>query len=120
MIIKKLIDYGEILSTLKTLINEGKGEVGAVVSYVGVVKNDKVKAFEVLLKQEDIRKVLTKAYEEFSIIDAYVLYREGLLKPGEIIICVLVAARDRVNGFLACKFIIDNIKKVMKKREFTK
>ena len=56
------------------------------------------------------QKVLTEAKEKFDIIAASAVHRFGLLRVGDLAVWVGVTAHHRGDTFLACRFIIDNIK----------
>jgi len=55
-------------------------------------------------------KVVAEALQKFDIEDAACMHREGLLELGETAVVALAAARHREEAFLACKYIIDEVK----------
>jgi len=70
-------------------------------------------------KLEEIRK---KAVRKFKLIDARIIHRYGEIKIGENIVLILAAGEHREEAFKACKWLIDELKKVVPiwKKEVTK
>ncbi|WPJ96020.1 molybdenum cofactor biosynthesis protein MoaE [Coraliomargarita algicola] len=54
--------------------------------------------------------ILKEAKEKFHIEDAAVVHRTGALTTGDIAVWVGVTAHHRGDTFLACRYIIDNVK----------
>jgi molybdopterin synthase catalytic subunit len=54
--------------------------------------------------------IMEEAKEKFSLEDAAVVHRIGPLTIGDIAVWVGVTARHRGDTFLACRYIIDNVK----------
>jgi molybdopterin synthase catalytic subunit len=54
--------------------------------------------------------ILDEANAKFGIQEAAVVHRIGALTVGDIAVCVGVTAHHRGDAFLACRYIIDNIK----------
>ena len=54
--------------------------------------------------------ILTEAEEKFSIEDAAIVHRTGPLTAGEIAVWVGVTAHHRGDTFLACRYLIDQVK----------
>ena len=54
--------------------------------------------------------ILNEAKEKFNILDAAAVHRVGPLTAGDIAVWVGVITRHRGDSFLACRYIIDNIK----------
>lgn len=55
-------------------------------------------------------EILNEAKEKFEIVDAAIVHRIGPLKIGELAVWVGVTAHHRDATFLACRYIIDNVK----------
>ncbi len=105
-----------------------KKDDGAIVTFIGTVRNknrDKevVKiiydAYEPMATME-IQKIIKRAMENYSIDDAIVYHKIGEFLPGEKVVFIGVSSTHREEGFKACKFIIDEIKKSVPiwKKEF--
>ncbi|MEN8662752.1 MAG: molybdenum cofactor biosynthesis protein MoaE [Lentimonas sp.] len=54
--------------------------------------------------------ILNEAKEKFHLIDAAVAHRIGALTTGDIAVWIGVTAHHRGDTFLACRYIIDNVK----------
>lgn len=93
-------------------------EAGAYNSYEGWVRNhNEGKAVTELhysgyqeLGSNVASQILAEARSQFDILDAAVVHRVGPLRTGDIAIWVGVIAHHRGDTFLACRYIVDNIK----------
>lgn len=74
------------------------------------VKSLEYTAYRVLAEKEGSR-IVKKAKEQFAIDAAVCEHRIGHLSIGEMAVYVAVAAAHRDAAFLACRFIIDEVKK---------
>ncbi len=54
--------------------------------------------------------ILAEANAKFHLLDASVVHRTGSLNKGDIAVWVGVTAHHRGDTFLACRYIIDNVK----------
>jgi molybdopterin synthase catalytic subunit len=103
-------------------------EDGAVVTFEGTVRNHargrkvcclEYHAYEpmALLKLQEIG---ARARQEFSIRDIGILHRLGRLDLAECSVAIVVTAGHRAAAFDACRFAIEEIKKVVPiwKKEF--
>jgi len=112
-------NYQEFKDTVERLIDKYKGEMGCYVSITGYVRNydivdgKKVPSEGIVVNDmsKEIENILEDALERFDIIDAVVYHNIGCLKVGDIITSIYVFARHRKEAFLACQYIIDEIKK---------
>lgn len=67
-------------------------------------------------------KVIAEAREQFPILHAHCVHRHGLLEIGECAVWVGVSAGHRDEAFLACRYIIDQVKvrlPIWKKEHYT-
>lgn len=115
----------EVMTKLKT------PEVGAIVSFVGVVrgfstdKTTKVKALNYEVYKDMALKKFTEIEREvqkrFEIQDSIIIHRLNKIPVGENIVLIAVSASHRKPAFLACEFIIDELKKIVPiwKKEIT-
>jgi len=91
-------------------------ELGAIVTFLGVVRADPgVTGITVEIYKEmaavELRKLEREALENFEIEAVEIVHREGALKVGENIVAILVGARHRAEAFRACEYLIDERKK---------
>ncbi len=93
-------------------------QVGALVSFVGVVRevNDAAGVSEMLLEhypgmtEKALAAIVDEARRRWSIIDATVIHRVGRLLPTDQIVLVAVSGSHRGEAFAACEFIMDYLK----------
>ena len=67
-------------------------------------------------------EIEAEARGKFQITGAAIAHRSGTLYPGDIAVWIGVTAHHRGDGFLACRYLIDNIKHrlpVWKKEVYT-
>ena len=114
---KKIFNIEEIISNLR----ENKPTIGAIVSFIGYVRDFNKDTNIKKLKQMDLEyypgmteKALSKielnARSRWSLEDVYIIHRVGKLLPKDPIVAVVVASQHRKNAFEACEFIIDFLK----------
>ncbi|WP_300753689.1 molybdenum cofactor biosynthesis protein MoaE [Janthinobacterium sp.] len=99
-------------------LRAGNPKVGAVVGFVGTVRdmNDglDVAAMELEhypgMTEKAIEAIMAQAGTRWPLAGALVIHRVGPLKPQEQIVLVAVSAAHRGEAFAACEFIIDYLK----------
>lgn len=94
---------------------EGDGDVGAVVSFTGVVRGTGGLARMEIehypgMTEKAIAKYAEEARERWALADVLVIHRYGSLVPGEPIMMVATASRHRVAAFEAAEFLMDWLK----------
>jgi molybdopterin synthase catalytic subunit len=95
--------------------------VGAAVSFEGIVRNHNegkaVSSLEYQAYPEMASKVgnqiLEKAKNLFQVTDLFCVHRTGHLQVGEIAVWVLATSSHRRDSFLACEYIINEVKKLV-------
>jgi molybdopterin synthase catalytic subunit len=106
------------LSAEIALLRGGNPKVGAVVSFVGAVRdlNDGATVAEMELEhypgmtEAALQDIVQQACERWPLAGALVIHRVGPLLPMEQIVLVAVSAAHRGEAFAACEFIIDYLK----------
>lgn len=94
----------------------GRTDVGAVVSFTGVVRDTDGTLREMLIEhypgmtQSAITKIAHEACSRWSLADCLVIHRYGPLKPGAPIMMVATAAAHRAAAFEAADFLMDYLK----------
>jgi len=96
----------------------GDGQIGALVSFVGTVRD--AAADQALSRMElehypgmteaAIEAMIVAAEQRFELRGVRVIHRVGSLAAGEQIVLVLVASRHRGQAFQACEFLMDYLK----------
>ena len=106
------------LSTEIAALRSGDLEVGAIVSFVGTVRdmNDgsQVNSMELEhyagMTEKSLADIIVEAKSRWSIHEALVIHRIGKMLPGEQIVLVAVTGQHRGEAFAACEFIMDYLK----------
>ena len=99
-------------------LRESDPEVGAVVSFVGVVRdrNDGTAVSRLTLEhypgmtERSIEAMVDAALLRFDVRAARVVHRVGPLMPLDQIVLVAVSAAHRGPAFAACEFLMDYLK----------
>ena len=99
-------------------LRAGNAAVGAVASFVGVVRdrNDGDAIATLTLEhypgmtEKSIEAIVAEARSRWAIIDVTVIHRVGELKPLDQIVLVVVSGGHRGDAFAACEFIMDYLK----------
>ena len=92
---------------------------GSVVSFVGLTRGEeqgtKVERLEFDVWEERLPEVLSElaehAIELFGVFSVVIAHRTGSVGPGESIVCIHVASPHRAEGFEACSWLIDQLKR---------
>jgi molybdopterin synthase catalytic subunit len=90
-------------------------EVGAVVTFMGVVRDDDIEMMELEAFREvadtELAAIRREALEKFDLVRAEVVHRLGRLMVGEKIVVIACSAAHRENAFAGCRYIIEELKK---------
>lgn len=114
LITKDDISVDQILREMKA------PKVGALVSFLGTVKGEVdgqevrelvVESYEDMALKEMI-KLRDEAIKRFDLVDASIVHRVGRLKPSDSIVLVVVSSADRQRSFDACRWLIDELKRI--------
>ncbi len=97
---------------------EGAGAIGAVVSFVGLVRdmNDGSGVSSLTLEhypkmtEKALADIVMKAKARWQVLDCTIIHRVGELKPADQIVLVMVASAHRQHAFEACEFMMDFLK----------
>ena len=102
-------------------LSAGRSDVGAVASFVGLVRADKVagegSAVSAMtlehypgMTEKSLEAIVAEAGSRWQLLGTRVIHRFGRLEPGERIVFVGVASSHRGDAFAACEFIMDYLK----------
>lgn len=95
---------------------QNRTDVGAVVSFTGIVRDAKGDLQEMLIEhypgmtESAIAKIADGAAVRWALADVLVIHRYGPLKPGEPIMMVATASAHRAAAFEAADFLMDYLK----------
>jgi molybdopterin synthase catalytic subunit len=97
---------------VESLINP---DVGAVVTFTGVVRDDDIELMELEAFREvadtELTAIRDEAIAQFNLTGAEVFHRLGRLAVGEKIVIIACAAGHREQAFAGCRYIIEELKK---------
>ena len=100
-------------------LRAGDGGVGAVVTFLGTVRDRQGDQYGISslelehypgMTEASIEAMIDQAFQRFDIRSAKVLHRVGLLQPLDQIVLVMVASAHRGEAFQACEFLMDYLK----------
>ena len=90
-------------------------DAGAVVTFLGTVRDDGIEMMEVesfpeaaLLELESIRG---EAVSRFGLMSVEIVHRIGQLSVGDNIVAIVCSAGHRDEAFQGCRYIIEELKK---------
>jgi molybdopterin synthase catalytic subunit len=95
---------------------QGRTDIGAVVSFTGVVRDTQGDLQEMLIEHypgmttRAIATIADEAVTRWALADVLVIHRYGPLKPGEPIMMVATASAHRAAAFEAADFLMDYLK----------
>lgn len=95
---------------------QGRTDIGAVVSFTGVVRDSQGDLQEMLIEHypgmttRAISKIADEAVARWALADVLVIHRYGPLKTGEPIMMVATASAHRAAAFEAADFLMDYLK----------
>lgn len=99
-------------------LRAGQAQVGAVVAFVGTVRDMNegagVSSMELEhypgMTEKALEDIVAKARTRWQLLDATVIHRVGPLQPLDQIVLVAVTSMHRGEAFAACEFIMDYLK----------
>lgn len=105
------------LSVESKAICAGRSDIGAVASFVGLVRDFQQGGLQQMIlehypgmTEKALQQIAGQAADRWQVQNATIIHRVGPLKPGEQIVLVLVASAHRGDAFAACEFIMDYLK----------
>lgn len=106
------------LSRELAALRSSNPQIGAVVSFIGVVRDmnagQQVNTMELehypVMTEKALEQIVQQAGQRWPLIDTLVIHRVGLLQPLDQIVLVAVASAHRGEAFAACEFIMDYLK----------
>jgi molybdopterin synthase catalytic subunit len=104
------------------------GAEGAVVTFVGVVRNHNLDRHVRYLEYEGYEPLAVRAFERISgeVVQRWpgarmaLHHRVGRLEIGEASVAIVVVSAHRADAFAACRYVIERVKQIVPiwKREF--
>jgi molybdopterin synthase catalytic subunit len=99
-------------------LRSARKDVGAVVSFVGQVRdiNEGDEVSQLTLEhypgmtEKSLEAIIAQAKARWNIIDVLIIHRVGTLQPCDQIVLVAVSGGHRGEAFSACEFVMDYLK----------
>jgi len=109
------------------LLTQGRTDIGAVASFIGICRADDGLGAMVLehypgMTERALAKITAEAESRWPLTGCTVIHRVGRLPPGAPIVLVLTASAHRQAALDACAFLMDWLKTkapFWKREEFT-
>lgn len=106
------------LSSEVARLRAGRSDVGAVVAFVGTVRDinqgDAVATMELEhypgMTEKALNAIRDEAHGRWRLENSLIIHRVGPLKPEDQIVLVATASRHRQDAFEAAQFIMDYLK----------
>ncbi|MEW6118223.1 MAG: molybdenum cofactor biosynthesis protein MoaE [Nitrospirota bacterium] len=101
-------------------LKQSSSSIGGIVTFLGTtrdVSQDKQIAkldFEHYpgMAEKKLSEIRDRAIREFGAIDVTIIHRVGTIPVGENIVLIVVASEHRDEAFRACRFCIDELKRI--------
>lgn len=98
----------------EVLARAKRPDAGAVVTFLGTVRDDGILGMEVEAYREvaieELEKIREVAMERFDLKSVDVIHRVGTLSVGDEIVLIVCTAAHRSAAFRGCEHVIDEIK----------
>jgi molybdopterin synthase catalytic subunit len=90
-------------------------DAGAIVVFLGTVRDDGMQRLEVESFREaaiqELERIREEAVSRFGLLSAEVVHRVGSLSLGEDIVLIVVSAPHRNEAFEGCRYILEELKR---------
>ena len=104
----------EEISLEKMIGRARSSQAGAVVSFLGTVRDDGIEEMEVEAFRDaalaELDAISQEAMSRFSLTAAEVVHRTGSLAVGEAIVAIVCSAAHREEAFSGCRYILEQLK----------
>jgi len=102
------------------LLKKVSTSIGAIVTFLGTTRDishgKRVARLEFEhypgMAEKKLKEIRDRAIREFGVIEVTIVHRVGVLPIGENIVLIAVAAGHRDEAFKACRFCIDELKRI--------
>lgn len=112
---KPILIAEEEFSTDEAIEAVKRDEAGAVVAFIGTVRDDGIDELHLETykeaAEEELLAIREKALERFKLLEAVVIHRSGRLRIGDEIVIVACSAAHRKEAFDGCRYILEELKR---------
>jgi molybdopterin synthase catalytic subunit len=111
-----MIEITEKEISLDDLIKRARSkDAGAMVTFLGTVRDDGIERLEVEAFREaalaELQAIQREAMSRFALTAVEIVHRTGTLAIGESIVAIVCSAGHREEAFSGCRYIIEELKK---------
>ena len=101
-------------------LKQASPSIGAIVTFLGTTRDisrgKQVARLEFEhypgMAEKKLGEIRARAMREYGVIEVTIIHRTGVLPIGENIVLIAVAAEHRDEAFKACRFCIDELKRI--------
>lgn len=110
-----MIEITENDFSLDELVRKAKSnDAGAVVTFLGTVRDDGIEKMELEAFREaalpELERIRDEAAGKFNLKSVQIVHRIGSLAIGENIVAIVCSAGHRDEAFQGCRYIIEELK----------
>ena len=105
------------LTTEVALAKAGNSSIGAIVSFVGTVRDLQSKNLNTMtlehypgMTEKSLTSIADKAREKWELESITIIHRIGILNLNDQIVLVITMSQNRQEAFDSCNFIMDFLK----------
>lgn len=111
-----MIEITEGDFSLEEMVNRAKRpDVGAIVTFLGTVRDDGIEKMELEAYREaalpELERIRDEATAKFDLMSVDIIHRVGSLAVGDNIALIVVSAGHRKEAFEGCSYILEELKK---------
>lgn len=110
-----MIEITENDFSLDEMVRRAKGRgVGAVVTFLGTVRDDEILRMELEAYREaaipELERIRDEALRRFNLNALEIVHRVGSLSVGDNIVAIVCSAAHRDEAFQGCRYVIEELK----------
>lgn len=111
-----MIEITEGDFSVEEMVNRAKRpDVGAIVTFLGTVRDDGIEKMELEAYREaalpELERIRDEATAKFDLKSVDIIHRVGSLAVGDNIALIVVSAGHRKEAFEGCSYILEELKK---------
>lgn len=110
-----MIEITEDDFSLDEMVRRVKGKgVGAVVTFLGTVRDDGIRGMRIEAYREaaipELERIRDEAVRRFNLSAIEIVHRVGSLSVGDNIVAIVCSAAHRDEAFQGCRYVIEELK----------
>jgi len=122
-----MIDITKDDFSIEEVVRKAKRpDVGAIVTFLGTVRDDDIQKMELEAYKEaalpELERIRDEAFSKFDLSSVDIIHRIGSLNVGDNIALIVVSAGHRKEAFEGCAYVLEELKRraPIWKKEFRK